>query len=265
MYSSKWKMFGQLYRKDMHQVLPELIIVIGISVILDLLMYFNSEMGRATVAIVPMFMTLGLAAFLPLVSSFKTIGQEWNNNTIYMLKSLPVSGAMVMGSKVFALISQFVLGILVVGVGEALVTYHTLPQNIKIMPQLTSTLSNPANYKWVAIILLMIFVTMLYLFANSFFSQMIGRLSPKLSGLITGVVFITVMWLVGKITGYFGRYLESAFLIDGHSMSFQTGLNSAAVTQTGLYGAAIFCATYLLVAAILFICTTFIYDRYLGV
>ena len=73
MYNSKWKMFGPLYRKDMHQVLPELIIVITISLVLDLLMYsgfIGSEVRRAMVVIVPMFMTLGLAAFLPLVSVF---------------------------------------------------------------------------------------------------------------------------------------------------------------------------------------------------
>ncbi len=264
MYSSKWKMFGQLYRKDMHQVLPELIIVIAISLILDLLMFFSfigSEMRRAMVVIVPMFMTLGLAAFLPLVSSFKTFSQEWNNNTIYLLKSLPVSGAMTMGAKLMALFSQFFIGILVVGVGGALVTYHTLPQEIKTIPELTVALNYPPNHKYLAIFLLITITVMLYLFCNSFISQVIGRLSRKFSGLITGVVFIAIMWLTGKFTGFIEQCLNGS-LIKLNSMS---GQYSSAYNYTGMYGLAMFFVIYLTIAAVLFIIAATIYDRYLDV
>jgi hypothetical protein len=260
-------MFSQLYRKEMHQVMPELIIVIAISIVLNLLMYFSSKIDLVMFAFLPMIMTLGFAALLPLVSSFKTISHEWNNNTIYLLKSLPISGAMIMGAKLMALFSQFFIGTLVVGVGGALVTYHTLPQEIKLIPEFNAVISNPASYKLLAIFTLMTITMMLYFFCNSFISQMIGRLSRKLSGLITGVVFIAIIWLVGKITGFAGHYLHGSLInkYGENSLSFQAGLNSDVFYQTGIYGFAMFLAIYLTIAVVLFIIASTIYDRYLDV
>lgn len=252
MYSNKLKMLGQLYRKDMHQVLPELTVVIAISIVLDLWMLFGSlRDGRIGICILPMFLTLGLAALLPLVSSFKVFNQEWNDKSIYLLMSLPASGSMVIGSKLLALFSQYLAGTLVVGIGSALSTYHAIPSSVKILAGWQNVLSNPELYKLGALIYLLTIVGMLCLFCNSFLSQMLGRLSRKFSGLVTAGVFILIVWLVGKITGLAGVYLPVDRAIWGNL----SGTLYQAMGWMNLI--------YLLITIILFISAVLVYDRYL--
>jgi hypothetical protein len=106
MQKNKWRMLGQLYLKDMHDLKAEIIVVLAITLLLDSFIYFSSGYPRQLI-ILPVLMTIVLAAFIPLVSSFKMLHREWNDNTVYLVMSLPVSGYMIIGSKLLAIISQF--------------------------------------------------------------------------------------------------------------------------------------------------------------
>lgn len=256
MYSSKFKMLGQLYRKDMHQVLPELGLIIIISVLLDLGIYFGTTV-MSSVLIGPVFLLLGLAALLPLISSFKTFRQEWSNNTIYLLMSLPVSGRMIMGSKLLTLLTQYFIGTFVVGVGGALAAYHILPQELKLDDGLQMVLNNPDTYKFLAIFYLAAIVYMLFLFSTSFFSQVVGRLSRKLSGWITLAVFIAVIWGVEKGL----KLVKIGLPLDNVNPN-----NLPAVFHNILMPALTnYSIIYVIIAIILFVAATFIYDRKMGV
>ncbi|HCF70615.1 MAG TPA: hypothetical protein DER33_03320 [Syntrophomonas sp.] len=253
---SKWKMFGQLYRKDMHQVLPELLLVIILSVAMNLAILLGSGI-MTQLLIGPTFMLFGLAVLLPLISSFKTFRQEWNNKTVYLLMSLPVSGGMIMGSRLLALVTQFVTGTIVVGVGALLATYHIIPKELIDMSALHSLLSNAAAYKYLAVVSLSGLAYMLFLFCNSLFSQIVGRISRKLSGWITLGAFIAVIWGSQKVLELIGIGQFSGTLSENNAeVIFQNIVMPAFTSYT---------IGYLIFALLLFVGSVIIYDRRLEV
>lgn len=256
MLNSKLKMFGQLYRKDMHQVLPELLVVIIISLLLDLGIYFGSEMMKAAL-FVPAFLLLGLAGLLPLISSFKTFSHEWSTNNIYLLMSLPVSGGMVMGSKLLALTSQYLVGTLVVGLGGALSFYHIIPERLKIMPEFQTVFNNPDVYMYLALVYLFTIIFMFFLFSTSFFSQTLGKLSRKLSGLITFAAFVALIWVTDWGLDLIG-IREPDSIVNG--CNFDVVLHSTVLPLLTSYS-----ISYLIIGTILFVGAIIIYDRRLGV
>jgi ABC-type transport system involved in multi-copper enzyme maturation permease subunit len=67
-----------------------------------------------------LFLLLGLVGFLPLLSSFKLLSREWSHNTVYLVMSLPVSGAMILGSKMMVLLTQYIVGTLLIGLSGSL-------------------------------------------------------------------------------------------------------------------------------------------------
>lgn len=256
MLNNKLKMFGQLYRKDMHQLLPELLVVMIISFLLNAAMYFGSEMTNAML-VVPAFLLLGLAGLLPLISSFKIFSHEWSNNNIYLLMSLPASGGMVMGAKLLALISQYIAGTLVVGLGAALSAYHLIPQKVKIMSEFQMIFNNPDTYMYLAMFYLSTVIFMFFLFSVSFLSQTLGKLSRKFSSLITFAAFVALIWMVDV-----GMDLIGIREPDGIVNSYNFDVifhNNVLPVLTG------YSISYLLAAIILFVGAIIIYDRRLGV
>ncbi|HBQ26772.1 MAG TPA: hypothetical protein DD791_10305, partial [Syntrophomonas sp.] len=87
MQTSSLKKFFKLYSKEMRELRPEILVVLIATLVLNLFFYFKAQELPAMV-IVPSMMMLGLAGFLPFISSFKLLGREWNSNTIYLLLSL---------------------------------------------------------------------------------------------------------------------------------------------------------------------------------
>lgn len=256
MLNSKLKMFGQLYRKDMHQVLPELLVVIILSVLLDLGICFGSEMMNAAL-VVPVFLLLGLAGLLPLISSFKIFSHEWSANNIYLLMSLPVSGGMVMGSKLLALTTQYLAGTLVVGLGGAWSVYHMVPEKLRIMPEVQMVFNNPEVYRYLALVYLFTIIFMFFLFSVSFFSQTLGKLSRKLSGLITFAAFVALIWLVDGGLDLLGIREPDTIVTESN---FAVVLHNTVLPFLTSYS-----ISYLIIAIILFIGAVIIYDRRMGV
>lgn len=256
MLNSKLKMLGRLYRKDMHQILPELLGVVIISVLLDLAIYFGSEMMNA-ILVVPAFLLLGMAGLLPLISSFKMFSHEWSSNNIYLLMSLPVSGGMVMGSKLLALISQYLVGTLVVVLGGALSAYHLIPQQVKTMSEFQMVVNNPDTYWYLALGYLFTIIFMFFLFCTSFFSQTLGRLSRKASGFITFAAFVALNWMVDGVMDLIGLR-EPDGIVNGYNFDVIFH-NHVLPVLTG------YSISYLIAALILLAGAIIIYDRRLGV
>ncbi|WP_054695186.1 hypothetical protein [Syntrophomonas palmitatica] len=113
MQVSAGRKFFALYRKEMRDILPEIIVVAAIAIVLTAVVYINNPQMPQLVML-PLLMAMGLTVFLPFVSSFKLLWREWNNNTIYLVMSLPVKGGAVLGSKLLALLSQYLAGSLAV-------------------------------------------------------------------------------------------------------------------------------------------------------
>lgn len=204
MPTSRLGMFSKLYSKEMRELAPEMITVIGLAVLAYIYLFFKTHEYPLAV-IGPIFMIGGLAAFLPVISSFKLLSREWKNNTVYLMMSLPVKGGMIMGAKLLALLSQYVLATLIAGVGGFLLTYALNPELGQI---LNTTIPGVGLNLWqlwpqgLALYLTSI-VVITYIASISFFSQMVGKLVSRFSGLVTAGVFIATAYLSGKVGDLF--------------------------------------------------------------
>jgi len=127
MQTSSLKKFFKLYSKEMRELRPEILVVLIATLVLDLLFYIKARQFPAVI-IGPSIMILGLAALLPFISSFKLLGREWNSNTIYLLLSLPVKGGNVLGSKLLALLTQYLFGTIIVTAGSIILAFLLFPE-----------------------------------------------------------------------------------------------------------------------------------------
>lgn len=241
---SKRKMFTALYRKEMREILPELIVVVTITVLLDAFVLFRYAGHNQGVILMPIFFTMGLAGFIPLLSSFKMLSTEWSTNTVYLIKSLPVSGAMVLGAKLLALFTQLIIGILVAGGIGTLMVLQALPE---AMPALSA---HPEAFTRAALVFAWLLIGFLLLCCASFLSQTLGRMTSKHSGMLTMVSFVVIMGLVNKIWGLIGSFIapDSNPIISGFGRTFW---NISTAYSLGT----------LLIAALLFVGAVWIYDR----
>lgn len=253
MRSSKTNMFGRLYTKDLHEILPEMIIVL-VGVLLINAWYYLGSPEPAPVVMGPLFLLLGLAGFLPIVSSFKLLSKEWSNNTVYLIMSLPVSGAMVMGAKMLALITQYLFGTALVGLSGYLFWVNGISQLLPGNPAAMLD-KNPEIIQYLVAFYLASLVFIIFICCNSFLSQVVGKLSRKFSNLITLVVFIVVLTLPGKLFSWIGighSYIGPSSMIfrvgPDNSINVLRAINISSVTQ-------------LLLALLIFIGAVILYDK----
>lgn len=191
MQTSKLKMFGQLYLRDMRELAGEIVLVLAVIIILDGLCFFRCASAGAVIA--PAFMTLGLAAFLPMISSFKLLKREWSGNTIYLIMSLPVSGTMVLGSKLAALLTQYIIGTLAAGITGLYLLIQMVPPFKAVM------LNQPVLITRAEILFGFSLLFLALLIATSFLSQLVGSLVPRFAKLTTVIMFVLVLYLMGHL------------------------------------------------------------------
>lgn len=211
MQINRGKMFLTLYKKEMRELAAEIIITVSAVVVTSVLLYFNMK-GTVGLLAVPFFMVAGLAGLVPVLSSFRLLGKEWANNTVYLMMSLPVKGGMILGSKFLALITQYFLGtgtVLLAGVFLTIASVPDALQQIQVYYE---------QIPWEVGIYGYIFTIVLlaYLLSMSFFSQMVGKLVQRFNGFLTGVTFLGIWWLSDKLLKEAGtiHLLQSIGLLD---------------------------------------------------
>lgn len=237
MVANRFNMFTALYRKQMRELLPEITVVAAVAIVTSVLLYFKIGPLMPAV-IIPTFMVMGLAGLLPLISSFR-LSQEWNNNTIYLMMSLPVGGSMILGSRLAALLTQYLLGTIIAGLSGLLLT-------LGLFPEVFSELDPILPYWDRGVLVYLISVAwMAYLMAVSFFSQICGKLVKRASGLVTIVVFAITLWLSGHL-----------FELSWNQIGISIGFGEPSVT----FFAALL-ASAILIAALVFALAVVVYDR----
>lgn len=227
--------FGALFKKQMREMAPEMIIIGGAAVLVSLVLYL--KLGSVRIAVLmAMMMVMGLACFLPIVSSFR-LGQEWNNHTIYLMMSLPVGGGMILGSRLAALLTQYVFGTLIVGICGLLLAGE-------LAPELYDNLDLILPYLDIVVLFYLCTVAWIgYLISVSFFSQIIGKLVSRFSGLVTIVTFFATLWLSVKMMGL---------------MLGQRTIEAPDVTAQIFW---LLLGVITLVAAVIFALSTWVYNR----
>lgn len=253
MQANRTSMFFALYGKEIRELLLEITVVVLLAMLINVLLFARSNHSPfPELLFVANFMLFGLACFMPFVSSFKLISREWRNNSIYMLLSLPAKGTLVLGAKLAALVTQFVVGTLVVG-GSGLLLMRALmglefSQTLNEFGQATG-LSTAQLFGEMFLVYLLGVAILIYLISISFSSQLAGKLVRRYSGLLTVVVFIALYSGMQKLMTLFWHK------VDWHL--------SATLVNTDLFnqylGIAIL--TFLTVSALLYAGSVFIYNR----
>lgn len=202
MQTSVWQRFSALYSKEMRELRTEVIIILAAAAMISVTMYFKSGTSARELLIIPIFLLMGLATFLPFISSFKLLGREFSSNTIYFTMSLPARGGMILSSKYLALLSQYLISTLAVGASAFLLLF---PHRDEINSFLQTSLGISDGISGLALFLLLFFlqniVQLSYVIAISFLSQLIGKLVTRFSGLATVGAFLAIFYLGSQVIG----------------------------------------------------------------
>ena len=132
MAASKFKMFKSLYLKDLREARVEVLIVAIATLVSILWIFAKTEGDSRMIIMVPAVALMGLAGFLPVITSFRILGREWGQNTIYLMMSLPVSGTMML-PKLLVLLSEYLAGTLLVGTISSIAIIISFPD---LLPEL---------------------------------------------------------------------------------------------------------------------------------
>ncbi|HZK43896.1 MAG TPA: hypothetical protein VFC73_06365 [Syntrophomonadaceae bacterium] len=187
------KMFLKLYEKEMMELKTEILLTISAVIVVSVLVYFaGPRFGWPNLLFV---MVAGLAGLLPVITASKIFTKEWNSNTIYLVMSLPVRGGMILGSKLAAVVSQYLLGTITVVISTITLALVLFAEEIAIIT------SEFINIPWGLgfSIYFMSLVFGVYLVALIFFSQIIGKLVAKFQGLTTVITLAGMLWLTNKV------------------------------------------------------------------
>ncbi|NLB88857.1 MAG: hypothetical protein GX790_06470 [Syntrophomonadaceae bacterium] len=193
MKANKFKMFYKLYEKEMRELKIEIWLTVLAIIGATILTYVGGADQRWT--ILPLFLTAGLAALLPVVTASKIFIKEFNHNTIYLMMSLPVGGGMILGSKLAATVTQYLIGTIFFMISAAMLTLCLFPVEkdtlIKAMGSVPWGLFISIYFSTVAF--------GIYLVVITFFSQIISRLVTKFQNLVTVIALAGTLWLTFKL------------------------------------------------------------------
>lgn len=193
---TKAGMLKSLYIKEMRCLATDTGVTLGL-VVLSSIFVFSRSGDAASFGYIffPVVLMGGLAMLMPVISSFRILNGEWQNNTIYLTLSLPVKGGMVLGSKLLALLTQYVVGTLAVGISGIFLGFHMMPDFGEMLK---------LGEKWLpwdfyVCIYLIGLAFLAYVISLSFLSQLIGSLFTRLKGGVTALVFVALWWLFKKV------------------------------------------------------------------
>lgn len=239
MQASRFKMFIKLYQKELQNIKTEILLTVFAVAAASMAVYISGPHIRWTTFL--FIMTAGFAGIFPIISAGGMFTREFNHNTIYWVMSLPVGGGMILGSKMAAIISQYLAGTLTVIVSGTVVAYALYTEEITaVMRQL-----NPIPWDLALAVYFLTIVFGLYVVACIFFSQIIARLVGKFNHIITLGTLFGLLWLTHKLIIPLIR-----------SVNYAQAANLPAV-QPILYTALIYSGA----AAAVFIASAMIYDR----
>lgn len=252
MQNNLGRKFFTLYQKEMRELLPEILVVAGLALLVLVLALTVAEPFNR-IMLLPLMMLIGLAGLLPVVSSFKLVSREWTSNSIYLLLSLPVGGTSVLGAKLAALITQYLVGALITAATFILLSATAFPEIqelLRVLNHLNNSMdpSLQSQLVWGRLLILLATVsTLAFVISISFFSQIAGRLVRRGQGLITGGIFVVFMWLTLKVIFGFFQFLYGAGILTAYS---------SPLAKNGC-----FLAVTAFLAVIIFTVTAVIYDR----
>ncbi|AOY77143.1 ABC transporter permease [Clostridium formicaceticum] len=187
-----------LYKKDLMSVKFESLMIFAAIFLGHLYFAYKITTGWQPFTILgTSTMLFFLAIFIILLGTFSSVRREWNNNTIYLIMSLPVDGKRIFFSKLLTVMTQLI----VLGGTSALmgILFSLYFLGSEFILEAFGFLSNYQLFEVLLKVITLSFLTVIQMIIFAFFSTMIGYLFKKFSGVITFVTFIMTNILAGKI------------------------------------------------------------------
>ncbi|MCC5909049.1 MAG: ABC transporter permease [Clostridiaceae bacterium] len=240
-------MLSTLYKKDiMSMKLENIIMLVGI-LLGHLYFAYKASTGWHPGTIPFTSSTIfSIVLFVILLGTFSSIRREWNNNTIYLIMSLPVGGKTIFLSKLLTILTQLVVfGGLSVLLG-ILSSLHFLGSDL-----LVEGLGFISKYQLIQELLkfvTLLFIGVIQIIFVAFFSSIVGSLFKRFSGFITFAIFVISNVIIGRI------YTEMLKLfMHLHIESTRQSISSEFfLAQVGLM---------LVISIIFFFLTSAVYDK----
>jgi hypothetical protein len=132
-----------------------------------------------------------------------------------MMMSLPVSGTMMLGSKLAVLFTEYLAGTLIVLLVGGAALISSFPDMWKEIASQSYLIQLVAATYGVSI------TGMLFIFCTSFMSQVSGKLFNKASGLISFIVFLGIFILAAKLMPDTRMVLNDSPLMISASVEWQ--------------------------------------------
>ncbi|SHJ42602.1 ABC transporter permease [Tepidibacter formicigenes] len=205
-------MLFNLYKKEVNKLKKETIIFLGLALIINIFFLYKTYNGWNLEAGFFINMFLLPAAFLiPLIlSESKLINQEFKNNTIYLLMSLPVSSQKIFLSKFLAVITQYIVSSLSIIIFTGIQFIIFLNRTSYI--QEIKTLLDIRIFSAAICFYIFSIVGLIYIVSTVFLSSIIGKTFKKYSKLISFGSFFLVLYIGGKIIGFMMNMLEKVHI-----------------------------------------------------
>lgn len=205
MRKSKWGMFKKLYIKEMQEIKQELLAIIVFALAINVASFIWPE---SPVVILPLMLVIMASGVVPIISSVRSLAKEWNNNTIYLLMSLPVKGIMVFSAKLLALFTEFLIGTS----GVILITATNFMIKISvhdwtIWSQFSAQFNEISPHLSLLIkvflgLYALILTLFIYLVSIVFLSQTIARIKGKYMKIVSYISFATLIYVGSKISNW---------------------------------------------------------------
>jgi len=209
MNTNKGRMFARLYLKDLQDIKMESAIFMVSIAIWNLFLYlkylsnwpYELSLGFSAIA-------FGIAAFIPFVESFKLLWDEWKHNTVYLIMSLPVSGTMVLLSKLAVIVTQYMALSLFSTACFLLLAYAT-PAWEAGWSFIRSVITDQSlPIKFAMLFYASSVLGIMYTAALAFLSSVVGKLARKHSGLASFGTFLIAGYVCSKASDLISRGLE---------------------------------------------------------
>ncbi|WP_338819641.1 hypothetical protein MTCOM_11370 [Moorella thermoacetica] len=261
---SGWQKLGRLYRKELGDLRLESMVVLGLILLWNLFLYYKASTATwpPGTHLVFSLMMLVITGFLPLIESFKIWRDEWKNNTVYLLFSLPVNGQQVVLAKLLAVLTQFILlslaALLATG---ALFKATVLNADFVMINNEIWRLIR--QYRLILAIIAVNGVLELVNFVLlAFLGTLLGQSVRKFSGWVTGTFFLVGMYVAGKLATWLAIVLN---YLPWPATNIRLPLNfrDLSIYSTSSGDISIYAGTValLLVTGLLFIATVLFYNR----
>lgn len=181
-------------------------------------------------------MPLSVYHFLVIYQGFQTMKSEWNDRTIYLVNSLPVSGTVITSSKLGSIMTAFTINTLLSILCSVLLALPLIERSGNPIP---------AGFPWSVMITMGIKIYILFWLFNlslavmGQFAYLSGKLVEKFSGLVSVISFAVSFWLIVRLGNLLAYGLEWLPKLRLQGINMSNGLvtvNSAAMDMSSFVG-----------------------------